>query len=544
MGKAGMIADYEPTTRASGLLLLDRSERREAADISILGPQADHTNRISAEDCAMIAERVAMDGVLVDQERLWGFRGIASTNAVDSYYTRPDEVRALAPYAEDLKFGTGVLGNHDYDKFGYGSSYDGEVVDVEARDGWQTEPEYRATKGTLGKYFIVKGLSLNGEKTDDLIKAAQYGALRRLSVTFFPQRYECALDGKDMMNYECEHFPGIRYGDDKRLCYAWIQDSRLLETSLVFRNASPDSMLQRKVAEGIAQGEIPQGQLAAIAQRFMVALPTATRFAAPITAKNGGANVDDPDKREPADADKDADKTADADQTADQDADKAKDDTNAADVGSIDQTAGQDADNANDDTAERVLAPAERASAFEALVGTAEKPELETFAASLEERCANAGLRLPGQAAAIDREAQIRAALGAADDQDVVAAAKATAARAKTGDVLFAKLVDDAVKARVSRGDKFDAEKYRKHLSGTADADYVQAELDTHEEARRTRWHPGRVVGAEDPIDVRAYDDGPKPKRDDNVLAGITAPGGGAGKKPGTYAVPAKQKKS
>jgi hypothetical protein len=359
-------------------------------------------------------------------------------------------------------------------------------------------------------------------------------------VTFLPQRYECNLDGKDMLAWECEHFPGLRYGDSKDLCWAWIMDSRLLETSLVFRNASPDAMLQRKIAEGIAQGEIPQGQLAYIAQRFALPTPTATRF---VFQRKEEAVVEDKEKRE-GEGDP-------AEQPVTPPADPPKADAAEEEKPEPEGDAGEGGEGAEDEgkdekkpepepEAAKPLTADERATAFAAILDTAEDGELAGLAGRFEDHFARKGAKLPGAEAAAAREAQVRGALGIDEHADIVAAA--TEARRKSGmaDDLFGDLVTRTVKSRISAGFSFNEDAYRRQLTNSQDVEFVRSELASHEEARKDRWKPGRVV---EPGDAEAVPpaEGQPQRHDSNVLETLTPRGDKGRSKSPAYAVPAKK---
>jgi chemotaxis protein histidine kinase CheA len=74
-----------------------------------------------------------------------------------------------------------------------------------------------------------------------------------------------------MPDEECMHFPGIAY--DGQIAWALMKHNNLVETSLVYKNASPSSMLLRK-AETLAQhGSLNERQIEQLEGRFQVRLP-------------------------------------------------------------------------------------------------------------------------------------------------------------------------------------------------------------------------------------------------------------------------------
>lgn len=535
-------------------------QQREA----LVVPMGDVTNRLSAEDLAMIRDRkIVMEGVLPSEDRLWGFRAVASTNALDSYYTKPHVERALVPYAADLSSGRPVLQNHDYRSMSWGSSFDGRVADHEGKDTWFEG--HKATKAVIGSYFILKNIEANGMKSNDVIDLARYGALNRTSVTFFPQRYECNICGLDMITWECEHWPGEKYdvGDGsgkttREMCWAWIMDSRLLETSLVYANASPDSMLQRKIAEGIVQHEIKPMHALTLARRFGLPEPTAFRLAYTDEqekfGKKGGKGMEDKSKREPGEEGKTDEQIA-AEKKA---ADDAK---VAADAKAAEDAAKAAADKKTADDAAAVAAaeaakrgeegkepkPGEqktdvsdrttREQALTAILSLADKDEVGEYAKKIEDRASSIGVRLPGHAALEDFKTKAGEATGKPAGVDLLAHLTQVAKDAKTGTTLFTELVDRVVAAQISAG-LLSAERaasYKQHLLEAKDVSFATDQLAIAEDARKQRWTAGRKVGDTEVEEEAA--ERKSPVVDDSNVFESLAP---TKSTPSAYKVPAK----
>ena len=295
-------------------MTMERRDGAEAADMtarSVGMLEASTTGTVTDEQFERI--RAFMDpAAKIDKADIFGYRLIACGDGVDAYYTRHSVDRGLKLMAGDLTRGQSVLGNHDYGTFSYGSSYGAEVLDADAMSRayegvfypQHDRPEYRTTKWLVGEYYIPRGLVLNGQSTDHLIRGIETGAIRKASITFAPGSYECALDGKDLLmglealfvdpdEIECRHFPGLAY--EGSLCYAWMLDSALLETSWVYKNASPSSMLLRKAEEMASRGMIPVRELVRLEERIGQRLPRPERLVFP----TGTRSQEDPSVTKP-----------------------------------------------------------------------------------------------------------------------------------------------------------------------------------------------------------------------------------------------------
>jgi hypothetical protein len=228
---------------------------------------------------------------------IFGYRLICSGNGVDSYFTAPDEETSLKNYVRDLQHGQSVLGNHAIGTFSYGSSYDGVIEDADPmraeyeatfyRRYAEKYPEFATTRWVIGDYYMVRGVELNGEHTDSLIRAIEMGAIRKASISFTVGRYSCSVDGTDYIDMGwfgvwpdedegCNHFPGVEYKDGKGgslMAYARMHDADLLETSWVYKNASPSAMLLRRANALAKAGHLDARSVASIEERYRVRLP-------------------------------------------------------------------------------------------------------------------------------------------------------------------------------------------------------------------------------------------------------------------------------
>lgn len=217
----------------------------------------------------------------------YAFRMIASGDGLDSYFTRQDTATSFPNFVRDLKKGQSVLGHHQVESFSYGSSFDGEVAPADEDRAeyepsfypqWDT-PELRTKSWLVGDYYITRGVTLNNQSSNDLVRSMELGGVRKASISFMVGQYVCGLDGHDLMgtmfgpmpDAECQHFPGVAY--DGQIAWALMKNNTLVETSLVYKNASPSSMLLRKAGVLAQQGSLSARDIEKLEGRFQVRLP-------------------------------------------------------------------------------------------------------------------------------------------------------------------------------------------------------------------------------------------------------------------------------
>jgi hypothetical protein len=240
------------------------------------------------EEFTHIRENFGDPRANVKPDDYYSFRMIASGDGLDSYFTRQDVETSFRNFVRDLRKGQSILGSHQMATFSYGSSYGGEIVpaDVDRAEyestfypQWDT-PDLRTKNWLVGQYFIPRGLELNNQKTDMLIRSLETGAVRKASISFMVGQYVCGLDGHDLINTQfgpmpddaCTHFPGVSY--EGSVGWALMKNNTLVETSLVYKNASPSSMLLRK-AETLAERGVLSGRdITTLESRFAIRLPT------------------------------------------------------------------------------------------------------------------------------------------------------------------------------------------------------------------------------------------------------------------------------
>lgn len=233
----------------------------------------------------------------------YAFRMIASGDGLDSYYTRQDIATSFPNFVRDLRKGQSVLGSHKADTFSYGSSFGGEVMPAdESRSEyegtfypqWDT-PDLRTKQWLVGDYYITRGVTLNNQSSDDLVRSMELGGVRKASISFMVGQYVCGIDGHDLMSTmfgpmpdeACNHFPGVAY--EGQIAWALMKNNTLVETSLVYKNASPSSMLLRKAETLAVRGVLSAKDIEKLEGRFQVRLPRfeARVFPVATTTSNG-----------------------------------------------------------------------------------------------------------------------------------------------------------------------------------------------------------------------------------------------------------------
>ncbi|MGR6004901.1 hypothetical protein ACT7C0_30235 [Bacillus cereus] len=97
-----------------------------------------------------------------------------------------------------------------------------------------------------GHWYIMRGLTLNGENTDDTIKAMKAGIIRDMSVGFGGDKmsYRRGSCGRDLWDWECPHIPGLE-DENGRMSFSWIVDAHLREVSTVYKGATPGAYIDK-----------------------------------------------------------------------------------------------------------------------------------------------------------------------------------------------------------------------------------------------------------------------------------------------------------
>lgn len=199
-------------------------------------------------------------------EQVFVFDAIASSDAIDTYYTRMDTETTLPNYVEDLANGAALLDSHDSFRLPFGSSFRAELQPVEAG----VLEGVPATTQVYAGYYMLRNHTVNGTSTEEYRAGIMGGTHRKMSIGFGGAdiQYVCDIDGSDLFAYDSAFYPGMRLADGTIVTYT-IKHARALETSLVFKNASPGALIQR-VQSLVDQRAIPAGEVARLEARWGV----------------------------------------------------------------------------------------------------------------------------------------------------------------------------------------------------------------------------------------------------------------------------------
>lgn len=473
------------------------TDRRDVSQSVSTGVAAAVAGQLEDGDLELI--RSMGDGS-AEPEDIYPFRMIASGDGLDFYFTRQAD-SSMRNYVRDLKAGQSVLGSHDINTYSLGQSYDAEIIDADPTARYYEAAFYRqyadkpdlATKRVVvGKYFLTRGVELSGQKTDDLIKSMRMGNVRKASISFTVGRYVCSIDGIDLLNSwfgpwpdeeeGCAHFPGVEYKTDKGdkvLAHAVMEDNDLLETSLVYKNASPSAMLIRKAEDLARQGRLPTKELARLEERLQVRLPQHDKAAFPGVSLEGQNRMGGQDRKTDDPKDPAADAGLGGDVEPKGDPDPAPDPAPSPD---------SDAGDSDDVT-----------------------PEVSEAAKAAQTRLAQVDTR----------DAEITTLIGGPVTVEAIRSLKADA---DLGTELYKHLVDEAVEARTRvQSETFDLEGYRKVLTNARDVNYVTKEIESWGGAARKVFIPGRQVDPPPASDPGDTDRLPSEREDapTGLLAGV-----------------------
>ena len=136
----------------------------------------------------------------------------------------------------------------------------------------------------------MRGITANGNKTDDTIRQIKAGVIRDMSVGFANGSYRCGSCGKDLWNSDCPHIPGLE-DENGRMSFAWIVDARLREVSTVYKGSTPDAYID-KAREYMQQGQMELDKVHQLEQRFNVRLDDGSRSFYIANKKGAGSNMD------------------------------------------------------------------------------------------------------------------------------------------------------------------------------------------------------------------------------------------------------------
>ena len=189
------------------------------------------------------------------------FSGICSNDRLDSYLTKMHPETSLKNYERDLKSGVSLLPSHDVTMSPFGRSYDGKLENNEVNSFW----------------YIVRDLTLNGENTNDTIRAIKSGIKKDLSIGFGGENmvYECSSCGRDLYDWECEHFPGLEDENGQRT-FVWVKNATLREVSVVYKGATPGAFIN-KARSFVEQGQLSNEHIERLENAYHVRLDNGER---------------------------------------------------------------------------------------------------------------------------------------------------------------------------------------------------------------------------------------------------------------------------
>lgn len=182
----------------------------------------------------------------------------ASNNSLDAYFTRMAP-SSLRNYAQDAEEGRSFQDSHNHRALGLGASLTGRYE------------ENGDVARVVADIFTLPGLP----DLESFIFKMRAGIAQDVSIGFHSADHVCSVCGLDLWDWDCWHIPGLTYEKEERdskgnvisseevLCFAWIENARLSEISIVYDGATPGCGILK------AQQEVEAGRATpAIAARF------------------------------------------------------------------------------------------------------------------------------------------------------------------------------------------------------------------------------------------------------------------------------------
>ena len=208
---------------------------------------------------------------------------VISSGSVDGHGTYMTE-RTLKNFARALNDDSIQLKDSHKQTQGFGVSESGKYEDGKV----------------TGTFKVLKGLSLSDSSypsSDDFVKAVKSGLITKTSVGFSGGKWMCNICDEDALrSTSCNHWPKREYEvkvdgkREKKECVYGIDDSRLVETSLVSAGSNQDAVIIEKAQRCFELGTLPADIKSELETRGV-------RFEGePIKPKNnGGSSVDTKD---------------------------------------------------------------------------------------------------------------------------------------------------------------------------------------------------------------------------------------------------------
>lgn len=232
---------------------------RSYTTAQILTPAARRMGTPSDGQLATINARAA---VTLTADQVFVFDAVASTDAVDSYFTRMDIATTLPAFVRDFQAGRSLLDSHEIFELPLGASVDAVLEPIANAEGSDATTQVRTT------FYLLRDHTVNGNQTNDYIRGIEAGLTRRMSVGFGGprERWVSEQDGKDL--WDSQYYPGQRLSDGTRAVFRVI-DAGAYECSLVFMNATPGALVQR-MQQLVTERAIPAADLTFLEQAWHV----------------------------------------------------------------------------------------------------------------------------------------------------------------------------------------------------------------------------------------------------------------------------------
>lgn len=205
-------------------------------------------------------------------EQLFPFVGRPSNNLPD-FYSTFQTMGSLRNYEQEAKDGSALLLVHDIYDLPVGKSYNSwiEIDEVSTPEDRAAAIERRggarlalplAPDDPLAwlfiEFYMVRGLNLGKKPNDEVIRGIMSGTLEQMSITFYASMFRCTICGMDIWDWDCPHIPGVEYdlGDaGEVLCLGAVEDGHLVETSLVYKGATPGALVVETKARMLAASQ-------------------------------------------------------------------------------------------------------------------------------------------------------------------------------------------------------------------------------------------------------------------------------------------------
>lgn len=220
---------------------------------------------------ALVREQHAFDPDVLDERAPFFWPAEISSNRLDAYFTRMAPT-SLRNYATEAAAGVAFQNSHNQHQLGFGRSLTG------------TYEESGDLARVLAEFYTFPGLRMNDVSTDDFILGVRSGLIKDVSIGFYGGSFRCALCGRDMLDWECPHIPGIQYPQHDaagnvtgaELAFAWVDEAHLCEVSAVYDGATPGAAILKAQQEADG-GRLRPETARLLEARYRIRLPGAAR---------------------------------------------------------------------------------------------------------------------------------------------------------------------------------------------------------------------------------------------------------------------------